>query len=250
MNNEYYNEIFKRKSFHLFRNVGDEKISEAELRGIEAAYETFERLYPDIRTAIRIMPAKAVNVERNAEYCILIYSEKKTNYLMNAGYLGEQLDLYLVKNNIGTLWLGAAKPGLPAYDGLDYVIMIAIHKVIDEKLFRKDMFKAKRKKLEEIWTGETYGVAEVARFSPSACNSQPWRVKNENGIITVTRYKKQTRIGIMSPRATFFFNRIDMGIFLCILEICLAEHGIAVSRMLFIDETDDEYNTVAEYCRK
>ena len=40
----------------------------------------------DIRTAIRIVPAAKVNFKRDAEYCILIYSEKKDNYLMNAGY--------------------------------------------------------------------------------------------------------------------------------------------------------------------
>ena len=35
--------------------------------------------------------------------------------------------------------------------------------------------------------GETLGVAEIARFAPSACNSQPWYVKNEGGALTVFR---------------------------------------------------------------
>ena len=30
-------------------------------------------------------------------------------YLQNIGYLGEQLDLYLVSKNIGTLWFGIGK---------------------------------------------------------------------------------------------------------------------------------------------
>ena len=77
MDATYYNAIFKRKSFHLFRNVGKEMISEEELAGIEAAYTSFEALYPEIRTAIRIVPAKQVKVKRDADYCILIYSEKK-----------------------------------------------------------------------------------------------------------------------------------------------------------------------------
>lgn len=247
MNNEYYQTIFKRKSFHLFRNTGSEKISEAELAGIESAFRSFERLYPEIRTAIRIVPSGQAGVKRDSEYCILIYSEKKPNWLMNVGYIGEQLDLYLVKNNIGSLWYGLGKPDEAVYDGLDYAIMIAVHKVSDESLYRKDMFKAKRKDLDAIWTGDTLGIAEIARFAPSACNSQPWKVENENGVITVTRYKKQAKVGLMSPQTAYYYNRIDIGIFLCILEICMAEKNISAARELFPNDEDIEYCPAAKY---
>lgn len=247
MNAEYYQTIFKRKSFHLFRNTGSGRISETELEEIGKAFESCERLYPDIRTAIRIVTAEKVNFKRDAECCILIYSEKKGNYLMNAGYIGEQMDLYLVKHGIGTLWFGIGKPDEPAFDGLDYVIMLAIHKISDGSLFRKDMFKAKRKPLEEIWSGDTLGIAEIARFSPSACNSQPWSVRNEDGVLTVMRYRKQGRIGILTPASARHFNRIDIGIFLCILEICMAEKNICSDRELFADTADEEYSVVAKY---
>jgi len=247
MTNEFYQTIFKRKSFHLFRNVGNEKLTKEELDGIKTAFTSFERLYPEIRMDIRIVPSDEIGGVRTSEYCILIYSEKKENYLMNAGYVGQQLDLYLVKSNIGSLWYGIGKPDIPEYDGLDYVIMFAVHKVSDQSLYRKDMFKAKRKALSEIWQGDTLGIGEIARFSPSACNSQPWIVKNENGELNVTRYKKQARVGLMSPKTAFYFNRIDIGIFLCILEICMAEKNIPVNRTLFPDETDNEYSPVAKY---
>ena len=89
MTDRYYDVIFKRKSFHLFRGVGDDSISADELHMIREAYESFERLYPDIKTAIRIVPTEEISFKRDSEYCILIYSEKKDNYLMNAGYIGE-----------------------------------------------------------------------------------------------------------------------------------------------------------------
>ena len=249
MDATYYNAIFKRKSFHLFRNVGKEMISEEELAGIEAAYTSFEALYPEIRTAIRIVPAKQVKVKRDADYCILIYSEKKKNYLMNAGYLGEQLDLYLVAHDIGTLWYGMGKPDEAYYDGLDYVIMIAIRKISDQTKYRKDMFKSKRKPLEETWSGETLGVAEIARFAPSACNSQPWLVQHEGNQLTVSRYRKPGRVGIMPAALVPYYNRIDMGIYLCILEICMAHEGVSFTRELFVDpgEKDAEYTKVAVY---
>lgn len=252
MNNSFYPMIFKRKSFHLFRNVGKDKISQTELDEIYAEFNKFESLYPNIKTDIKIVPAKSVNFKRDAEYCILIYSEKKDNYLMNVGYIGEQLDLYLVSKNIGSLWFGIAKPDEAYYNGLSFVIMIAIHKVNDNNLFRKDMFKAKRKPLEEIWDGDTLGIADISRFSPSACNTQPWFVKNNDNVLTVFRYKKAGKRGIMPQALVSYYNRIDIGIYLCVLEICMAEKNIKYTRKLFIDNFDKEteYTKVAEYYLK
>jgi hypothetical protein len=110
--------------------------------------------------------------------------------------------------------------------------MIAIHKVNDETLYRKDMFKAKRKPIDEIWSGDTLGLAEIARFAPSACNTQPWFVRHEDNTLTVSRYRKPGKRGIMPAAAVAYFNRIDIGIFLCILEICMAEKIISFSREL------------------
>ena len=57
MNKELYNMIFKRKSFHLFRNIGEESISTNEVEQIERVYRTLIPLCPEIKTAIRIVPA-------------------------------------------------------------------------------------------------------------------------------------------------------------------------------------------------
>ncbi len=244
---DYYKEIFKRKSFHLFRGCGDARVSEEELQEICEAYEQFESLYPEIKTVLRIVPADKVNFKRDAEYCLMIYSEKKENYLLNAGYIGEQLDLFLARKNIGALWYGIGKPDEAMYDGLSYVIMIAIHKISDETMFRKDMFKSKRKKLEETWSGETLGVGEIAMYAPSACNSQPWFVQNEAGLLTVERLHKSSKVGLMLPSVSFFYNRIDMGIYLCFLEICLAQKQLAAERTLFPDEENVSKSKVAEY---
>ena len=67
MNPLYYDMIFKRKSFHLFRGL-EAKLSAEELSGIEEAFRTFEPLCPGIRTAFRIVPAEKVNFKRDAEY--------------------------------------------------------------------------------------------------------------------------------------------------------------------------------------
>ena len=111
------------------------------------------------------------------------------------------------------------------------------------------MFKSKRKPLAETWEGDSLGVGEIARFAPSACNTQPWFVRNEGNLLKVYRYKKAGKRGIMPAKAVAFYNRIDIGIYLCILEICLKEKGISFGRELFVDDADDqlEYSKVAEY---
>ena len=144
MDNNLYEMIFKRKSFHLFRNIGNEKITLEELKDIENKFKELKPLDDSIKVKIKIVKDSTTCI-RGQEYCILFYSEKKDNYLQNIGYLGEQLDLYLVSKNIGTLWFGIGKVKEKELDGLDFVIMIAIKKVDSEDKFRKDMYKSKRK---------------------------------------------------------------------------------------------------------
>ena len=240
MDNTYYNMIFKRKSFHLFRNIGQEPISSSELENIQKMYDIFTPLYPDIKTAIRIVPAEETNCKRGQEYCILLYSELKDNYLQNIGYLGEQLDLYLVSKNIGTLWFGIGKTEEATFNGLHYVIMIAISKVDSADKFRKDMFKSKRKEIDDFWLGKTIeGVTDIVRFAPSACNTQPWLVEYDSDIIKIYRYKKAGKRGIMPADKVSFYNQIDIGIFLCFLELCMQKECIRYEKSLYVDSGSD-----------
>ena len=151
LNDIFYEMIFRRKSFHIFRNVGKESISKDELNDIQSAYSGFTPLNPGIKTAIRIVPERQTNCKRGGEYCVLLYSEKKNGYLQNIGYLGEQLDLYLVSRNIGTLWFGIGKTQEKPFENMGFVIMFSVRKISDDSKYRKDMFKSKRKSAEEIW---------------------------------------------------------------------------------------------------
>lgn len=242
---DYYEMIYKRKSFHLFRNIGDEKLTENDLHGIRETYEKIVPLYPDIKTDIRIVSSNEKTLGRGAEYAIEIYSEKKDNYLMNVGYIGEMLDLYLVSQNIGSLWFGIGKPEEKEYNGLSFVIMILIAKVDSAEKFRKDMFKSKRKPLEETWEGETIpGVSDIVRFAPSACNSQPWHIKREGDTLEIYRYRKPGKVGIMPSDKVSVMNRIDMGIFISFLDLCLQHENYEFSRELFVDEGSEDKLTI------
>ena len=210
MNNNLYDMIFKRKSFHLFRDIGNERITFEELKDIENEFNNLKPLVENIKVKIKIVK-DSTTCKRGQEYCILLYSEKKNNYLQNIGYIAEQLDLYLVSKNIGTLWFGIGKVEEKQLDGLDFVIMIAIAKVDSETKFRKDMYKSKRKKLPEIWNGNYYlDIANVVRFTPSSCNTQPWIVDSSKNELKVHRYRKEGKRGIMPMDMVKYYNQIDI----------------------------------------
>ena len=250
MNKEYYDMIFKRKSFHLFRNIGNEKISEEELKDIEKEFNKLKPLVEDIKVKIKII--KKESILRGQEYCILFYSEKKDNYLQNIGYIGEQLDLYLVSKDIGTLWFGIGKPDEKELDGLEFVIMIAIAKIDSPDKFRKDMYKSKRKELSEIWVGDNFlDIGNIVRFTPSACNTQPWKVETTENEMKVYRYRKEGKRGIMPKDRVIYYNQIDIGIFLCFIELCLEHNNINYDRELYVEENhENEYNLTAKYIRR
>ena len=112
------------------------------------------------------------------------------------------------------------------------------------------MFKSKRKELSEVFTGDYFKeVINIARFAPSACNTQPWKVVSEKNKLTVYRYKKPGKRGIMPADKVAYYNRIDIGIFLLFLELCLGHENISFERKLFSDDGDisREDTLVAEY---
>ena len=243
----FYEMIFKRKSFHLFRDNKTKeyysdsyKLTDSELAEIYDVFKTFKPLVENIKVDIRIVPNELTTCKRGQEYCILLYSEKKTNYLQNIGFIGEQLDLYLTSKNIGALWFGIGKTEEQTYNGLDFVTMIAICKVPEDK-FRKDMFKSKRKPVEEIWHGTKYlDIASIVRFAPSSCNTQPWIVEEAEDRLLVYRYKKPGKRGIMAIHKVTYQNLIDIGIFILLLSLCMEYRGIKHSIQMHDDYSENE----------
>ena len=86
MKTSLYEMIYKRKSFHLFRNTGNETLTAKELTQIQKIFETCIPLDENIKVDMQILPADQTTCKRGQEYCILLYSEKKLNYLQNIGY--------------------------------------------------------------------------------------------------------------------------------------------------------------------
>lgn len=236
-----YNEIFRRKSFHRFTNTIP--FSDSDLNLINDTITNVTPLDKNIKTKILLVKENLTSCKLGSEYCILFYSEKKDFYLENIGYIGEQIDLILTKNNIGTLWCGLGKTKNTFYEGLNYVIMMCISKV-DESLFRNDISSFKRKKLNKIWSGDLLPISNDILIAPSSCNSQPWFIENINNELLVYRNKESAKFGIIPLKVMHYYNQIDMGICLYFIEICLMHHNYTFNRLLIKNDNNSKQSKI------
>lgn len=222
-----YTNIVRRRSFHIFPNE-QEPITQSNLDYIVAFFDQCKPLIPGIKTELRIVPAGSISFKTRQQYNLLFYSEKKDGYLENIGYLVQQLDLFLVSMNIGTLWFGLARCDMKQYHGLDYCILLAISKVAPSR-FRNSISDFIRKPIDSFWNGTRIsGVTDYVQTAPSAINSQPWLVDHQNDTLTIKRIKNP----VIS-----YFNKIDIGIFLYYMELCLEQNEIAYKVQYFVNDT-------------
>ena len=76
MKSELYDMIFKRKSFHLFRNIGNEHITDDELENIKKEFNNFKPLVEDIKVKMKIVK-DSTTCKRGQEYCIYFILKRK-----------------------------------------------------------------------------------------------------------------------------------------------------------------------------
>ena len=245
--NDLYQMIFKRKSMRKFdRNLS---VSIEELGIIEAKLKEIKPLTDDIKVQFVIVERKQTTAKRG-EYCLLMYSEEKPLHLQNAGYMLEQIDLFLTSLNIGVCWYGVTKPKDMQYDGLKYVIMLAFGKCRAED-FRNDISEFKRKPLSKIWQGDYFlDLAKVVRIAPSGCNLQPWRIFCNSHEINVC--KNANKKSFPEKKLAFYnetdFSLIDMGICLCYLEIYFSKYSYCYERKLYDEKKyNSEIVDIANY---
>jgi hypothetical protein len=237
--------IFKRKSFRRFNDTLT--LSEEELQDIIQKIENLIPLVSGLEIKYKIVP-KEKTTSKRGEYCLLIYSEEKEHYLLNIGYMFEQLDLYLASKNIGVCWYGMGKINELQYKNLKYVIMMALGKGLESE-FRKDYKKSKRKETSDIWKGDlSCEIADFVKYAPSACNTQPWRAICENNTLRI--YRTTEVKSIIPKEKVSFYNSIDMGIFLYFLELALSYNEISFQRTLSSENNDSNLISIATYILK
>jgi nitroreductase len=222
-----YEAIFKRQSVRKYTNYRiDDKIRVEILE----YFKKITQLDDSINTKIEIVfdsdfsdMAGGYLVAKAPQY-LVITSEKKGDYLQNAGFIGEQLMLYLTTKGFGTCWLGGASAKSKTNFELPYIITIAFG--IAENGFREDITNIKRKNLNEIAKGEIKSEAmkeimETIRIAPSAMNLQPWRLVVEGDYIHI--FKAQPNIIIRNFVTKVQY--IDIGIATAHIFIAIENQG-------------------------
>lgn len=223
INQELYQNIYKRKSIRRYDLT---PLPESVLMEVKAFAESAVPLIDDIKYEFTYLSAGDVKnlLPIKAPHYICLYSEAKPNYLMNAGYLLQQIDLYLSHKALGSCWLGMAKPSKQValqQNGLDFVIMLAFG-APNEPVHRERPDDFKRKLTQEMSsvTGHD-ALVEAVRLAPSASNSQPWFVSGTPEGLILSRERLNMLRGALYGK----MNQIDIGIALLHLDMAVRHHG-------------------------
>ncbi len=207
--------IFTRKSIRHYKH---EKLDWDVISGILEYANKLPMLIPGIGIEFRLVS----NIEEKqgfyspfnvkAPYYLCISSEEKEDYLLNAGYLMQQLDLYLVTKGLGTCF-SIVSPGrsLKAAMKYKFVVALAFGKAGDK--IARDSSKAKRLPEEELIvykeeaSSDIKQILEAARLAPSVYNTQPWRF-----VVYSNRIHVFAKKNLFVAKLLDYNKMIDMGI--------------------------------------
>jgi hypothetical protein len=218
-NQDLYEAIFKRKSI---RKYDAAPLPAEALTEIEAFAAEAKPLVKGIAYKIMLLNADQMGmVSVKAPHYLCFYSEKKEGWLLNVGFILQQVDLQLSTHGYGSCWIGMGKPSgnPPAVKGMEYAIMLGFGKPA-EPLYRTQVSEFRRLGLSEIsQISGAYDLLEPVRLAPSASNTQTWLLAGSSREILLYRKKAKFIKGAIYGK----FNRIDMGIALCHLWLAIEQ---------------------------
>ncbi|MBC8060175.1 MAG: nitroreductase [Clostridiaceae bacterium] len=205
----FYEVIFKRKSIRKYElKPLDIKVQHE----IEEFAGAVKPLYEGIKTEIRIVSQGEASglLSIKAPHYLIITSEKREGYLTNAGYMLQQIDLFLSSRGLGSCYLGLTRPIKVIKKELELeVVMVLAFGNPAEVLHRVHVSEFKRKSLQEITNITAYEqFLEPARLAPSATNSQPWYFTGDNEKIHVYCVKTNLLKALVYEK----LNKFDIGI--------------------------------------
>jgi len=241
MKDKLYDMIFKRKSVRKYKL---EPLDSSTLREVEEFGNSAQPLYDDIKIGIRIVSQGEASgfLSIKAPHYMIMTSEKKDGYLTNAGYIFQQVDLFLSSKGIGGCYLGLTQPKSEIKKELENeVVMVLAFGNPAEAVHRTDVSEFKRKALKEITNSSGYDrILEAARLAPSATNSQPWFFTGENGKLKVYCIKPNLLKALIYGR----LNKFDMGIALYHITVASEKFGLKAE---FVKEASTENNPPKGY---
>lgn len=220
-----YEAMFTRRSVRQYRM---EPVDDMILSGISEFLSGVETLYPDIHTELRIVDCCVEKEKINgicnvrAPYYAVLYTENKEKSEMNAGFLMEQLSLYLESRGLGSCFVGMAHKREKDLEekGLFCRMVLAFGHPKETKK-RKEPKRISvddlciYKETPKAWVKQ---MLEAARLAPSAWNSQPWRFVVYENRIHVFSQKPLHYKGLLNR-----FTEVNFGIMLANVVVAAEE---------------------------
>lgn len=221
-----YEAVYSRKSIRKFRM---DPIPGETLEKIRKFMENVSRL--DIQSQLefeiidRLQSGQKIKGlwKTEAPYYLAVYCGEDRPAIRGAGYVAEQIVLYLTEKEIGTCYLGETKVGEPVKNGLKRFLVIAFG--YGEGRIYRDSQTAHRMPLNSLCAykdepGENLkNILRTARLAPSSYNSQPWRF-----VVYADRlYIFAKKEAIPQPKRMMAMRDFNIGIMLCHIMIAAEE---------------------------
>ncbi|RGY99636.1 nitroreductase family protein [Clostridium sp. AM58-1XD] len=123
-----YEAIRNRRSVRTYRNV---RVSAELLRTLKLYAAKVMPLDERIKTEFVFLGPEDKGVklkgmfQAHAPYCLAVYSEERPGWALNAGFMMEQMALYMVTKGLGSCYLGAVKAVGLEREGMRQVMLLS-----------------------------------------------------------------------------------------------------------------------------
>lgn len=199
-----YESIGRRKSCRSYK--GD-PLPEARLGEMKEAIAGFDVLYPDVPLDYRIITETKGMLSVKAPHYLVVSGQGKAGEFENAGFVFEQLALWLDAQELGCVWLGKTQDVNRNPDGKD-IVVIAFGET--EGSPHREASGFKRKAIGDITNAPEDVRMQAVRLAPSGLNLQPWYFEKAGELFYVYEQK------ITPPQSLVYkLTDLDMGIALC-----------------------------------
>lgn len=177
-----YEAMYARRSVRKYRK---EAVEDSIIEGIFRFLDETEPLFPEIRIRIQVFPEygkkpRFTGISNvSAPHYLALFTEQKEKSEMNAGYVMQQIALYLTSKGVGTCYQGMAgiRGDRKQEEGFSCVMVMAFGYPKNQEKKRE----SRRLPLEELCVFKSrpkthvQELLEAARLAPSSFNGQPWR---------------------------------------------------------------------------
>lgn len=208
-----YTAIPQRRSC---RKYDMQPLPTATMDEIQAAIASFTPLTPNCPLGWRITNQAKGLYHVPAPHYLIISGQGAAHEKEHAGFLFQQLALWLDDHDLGCVWLGEAKDAISPQP--NDIIAMAFGKTTDNVHRTRDQFK--RKPIAEITNAPDDTCMQAVHIAPSGMNTQPWYFSQQGAQMLVYRQKLKPPISLV-----YKCTEIDMGIALCHFAVACQELG-------------------------